>query len=195
MDDKQRTSRPGGSPDGGDGNSARPIRNLNLWIVITILGLLGMLAYLGMREAETDDISLGYFKNLIRGRDYYGKPLEKDGKPFKGSAIQQVQLTGHIAEGTLRQDVSPMAEPRFDGRGREIDPQPGQSLKRKFRVTLMNNPESLRDLEKELNDAGVPVSAVDTTGIAQLMNFLLLAFSIGILLFLFYSFRRSQNQA
>jgi cell division protease FtsH len=194
MDDKQRTSRPGGSPDGGDGNSARPIRNLNLWIVITILGLLGMLAYLGMREAETDDISLGYFKNLIRGRDYYGKPLEKDGKPFKGSAIQQVQLTGHIAEGTLRQDVSPMAEPRFDGRGREIDPQPGQSLKRKFRVTLMNNPESLRDLEKELNDAGVPVSAVDTTGIAQLMNFLLLAFSIGILLFLFYSFRRSQNQ-
>jgi cell division protease FtsH len=194
MDDKQRTSRPGGSPDGGDGNSARPMRNLNLWIVITIVGLLGMLAYLGMRGAETDDISLGYFKNLIRGRDYYGKPLEKDGKPFKGSAIQQVQLTGHIAEGTLRPDVSPMAEPRFDGRGREIDPQPGQLLKRKFRVTLMNNPESLRDLEKELNDAGVPVSAVDTTGIAQLMNFLLLAFSIGILLFLFYSFRRSQNQ-
>jgi cell division protease FtsH len=170
------------------------MRNLNLWIVITIVGLLGMLAYLGMREAETDDISLGYFKNLIRGRDYYGKPLEKDGKQFKGSAIQQVQLTGHIAEGTLRPDVSPMAEPRFDGRGREIDPQPGQLLKRKFRVTLMNNPESLRDLEKELNDAGVAVSAVDTTGIAQLMNFLLLALSIGILLFLFYSFRRSQNQ-
>jgi len=194
MDDKQRTSRPGGSPDGGDGNSARPMRNPNLWIVIIIVGLLGMLAYLVMREAETDDISLGYFKNLIRGRDYYGKPLEKDGKPFKGSAIQQVQLTGHIAEGTLRPEVSPMAEPRFDGRGREIDPQPGQLLKRKFRVTLMNNPESLRDLEKELNDAGVPVSAVDTTGIAQLMNFLLLAFSIGILLFLFYSFRRSQNQ-
>jgi cell division protease FtsH len=194
MDDKQRTSRPGGSPDGGDGNSARPMRNLNLWIVITIVGLLGMLAYLGMREAETDEISLGYFKNLIRGRDYYGKPLEKDGKPFKGSAIQQVQLTGHIAEGTLRPDVSPIAEPRFDGRGRGIDPQPGQLLKRKFRVTLMNNPESLRDLEKELNDAGVPVSAVDTTGLAQLMNFLLLAFSIGILLFLFYSFRRSQNQ-
>ncbi|MFM7741486.1 MAG: ATP-dependent zinc metalloprotease FtsH [Planctomycetota bacterium] len=194
MDDKQRTSRPGGSPDGGDGNSARPMRNLNLWIVIIIVGLLGMLAYLVMREAETDDISLGYFKNLIRGRDYYGKPLEKDGKPFKGSAIQQVQLTGHIAEGTLRPEVSPLAEPRFDGRGREIDPQPGQLLKRKFRVTLMNNPESLRDLEKELNDAGVPVSAVDTTGIAQLMNFLLLAFSIGILLFLFYSFRRSQNQ-
>jgi cell division protease FtsH len=194
MDDKQRTSRSGGSPDGGDGNSARPMRNLNLWIVITIVGLLGMLAYLGMREAETDEISLGYFKNLIRGRDYYGKPLEKDGKPFKGSAIQQVQLTGHIAEGTLRPDVSPIAEPRFDGRGRGIDPQPGQLLKRKFRVTLMNNPESLRDLEKELNDAGVPVSAVDTTGLAQLMNFLLLAFSIGILLFLFYSFRRSQNQ-
>jgi cell division protease FtsH len=170
------------------------MRNLNLWIVISIVGLLGMLAYLGMREAETDEISLGYFKNLIRGRDYYGKPLEKDGKPFKGSAIQQVQLTGHIAEGTLRPDVSPMAEPRFDGRGRGIDPQPGQLLKRKFRVTLMNNPESLRDLEKELNDAGVPVSAVDTTGLAQLMNFLLLAFSIGILLFLFYSFRRSQNQ-
>lgn len=194
MDDKQRTSRSGGSPEGGDGNSARPMRNLNLWIVITIVGLLGMLAYLGMREAETDEISLGYFKNLIRGRDYYGKPLEKDGKPFKGSAIQQVQLTGHIAEGTLRPDVSPIAEPRFDGRGRGIDPQPGQLLKRKFRVTLMNNPESLRDLEKELNDAGVPVSAVDTTGLAQLMNFLLLAFSIGILLFLFYSFRRSQNQ-
>lgn len=170
------------------------MRNLNLWIVITIVGLLGMLAYLGMREAETDEISLGYFKNLIRGRDYYGNLLEKDGKPFKGSAIQQVQLTGHIAEGTLRPDISPPAEPRFDSRGREIDPQPGQILKRKFRVTLMNNPESLRDLEKELNDAGVPVSAVDTTGVAQLMNFLLLAFSIGILLFLFYSFRRSQNQ-
>lgn len=170
------------------------MRNLNLWIVITIVGLLGMLAYLGMREAETDEISLGYFKNLIRGRDYYGKQLEKDGKPFKDSAVQQVQLTGHIAEGTLRQDVTLRAEPRFDGRGREIDPQPGQTLKRKFRVTLMNNPESLRDLEKELNDAGVPVSAVDTTGIAQLMNFLLFAFSIGILLFLFYSFRRSQNQ-
>ncbi len=167
------------------------MRNLNLWIVLTIVGLLGFLLFLAMQEAETDQISLGYFKNLIRGRDYNGKQILVDGRAID-TAIQQVQLIGHIAEGTLKHDAP--SEPRFDARGREIEPPPGQKLKRKFRVTLMNNPESLRDLEKELADAGIPTSAVDTTGLTQLLNFLLIAFSIGLLLFLFYSFRRSQNQ-
>ncbi|MFN5323013.1 MAG: ATP-dependent zinc metalloprotease FtsH [Planctomycetota bacterium] len=167
------------------------MRNFNLWIVLIVVGLLGILVYAAMQQAETDQISLGYFKNLIRGRDFKGNRILVDGRPIE-TAVEQVELIGHIARGTLKHDAP--AEPRYDPRGREVEPPPGQVLKRKFQVTLMNNPESLRDLEKELTDAGIPVSAADTTGLNQFLNFLLIAFSIGLLLFLFYSFRRSQNQ-
>ena len=167
------------------------MRNLNLWIVLIFVGLLGILVFAAMQQAETHQISLGYFKNLIQGRDFKGNRILHDGKPID-TAIEQVELIGHVARGTLK--YAAPAEPRYDSRGKEIEPPPGKSLKGKFQVTLMNNPESLRDLEKELTDARIPVSAADTTGLNQLLNFLLIAFSIGLLLFLFYSFRRSQNQ-
>lgn len=176
----------------GDNPSGRNLRNLNFWLLMMVVGAAIVFLMMAVNSSGVDEISLGYFRNLLRGKDFFGQTIEIDGQPIE-SAIQQVHFTGDkLATGILKYDVP--AEPKLDADGKLVPAEAGKKLSRKFRVTLLSNSDSLRELENELNRLGIPTSAAEEPNFAPFVTLLLIVFSVGLLVFMYVSFRRSQNQ-
>ena len=187
MDENQKDTE----RDSGD-TPRRPVKNLNFWILLIIMALLTGWLMMAMNGSDSEQISLGYFKNLIRGLDHSGNPIQIDGKPVD-TMIKDVTFSETFAYGILKYEAP--AEPNKDFRGNLVTPEKGAKLKNKFRVTLPINNESIAELQRDLEKYGVErFDVARPANPAQFITLLMIAFTVGLLLFMYLSFRRSQNQ-
>ncbi|HMP78565.1 MAG TPA: ATP-dependent zinc metalloprotease FtsH [Pirellulaceae bacterium] len=183
---------PNSKPQTHSQEARPPQRGLAAWLVFLTLGLMfAWLYFLIFGAAASDEISLGYFRNLIQGRDQFGAAIDVDGQPAT-TLIESVEFRGGTATGTFIKE--PPREAVFV-RGELKHPEPGAVLKKNFRVVLPTDGETLAEIQRELQRAGVARIAVQPQSNAAgwMMTIFFIA-SIGLLLFLVLSMRRAQNQ-
>jgi cell division protease FtsH len=162
-------------------------------LLLLLLSLIGFLLF-SFRSNQSSKVSVGYFRNLVKGLDYDGNPLtDVDGNPL-GSIIESIELpsgASNTAYGTFNRTVA--AEPQVDHTGAM---QPGRGeLKKRFSVELPPVPQTRDKIFEELSEAGV--KSISQQPASDLIGWYYLAFillSFGLLLFLLHSLRRSQNQ-
>lgn len=167
-------------------------RNLNFWIMLFLIGIVSVYLIVWMNSSNADRITWGYFKNLIDGKDSHGQPITHQGKPLE-TAIQSVE----VVDGTVRGSfvTEPPAESQYNAQG-ELEAQPSsKKLKKRFIVNLPPDPESLTELLRQLREKGVSrVDVLPPTNLLGLYTTLLVLLSLGLLLFMLISLRRTQNQ-
>ncbi len=173
--------------------SRLPTRSLNFWILVFIVGCLFAWMVFGLQNVDYSTISYGYFKQLIQGNDATGqKVLDPNGKDV-GCMIESIQLTEDGAYGTFKQ--IPMPEPKPDSKGELKDPDKSEKLKKKFYVKLPANEQTRSQIMAELESAGVKF--IDVQAPSNILNYytaLLILFSLGLLVMMFFSLRRAQGQ-
>ncbi len=171
----------------------RPARGLNFWILLFLIScfFVYVMSYVFFNDAE--QISLGYFKKLLKNQDYYGKQL-KDGNKKITQTIEFLKYEESTATGYFG-DFIPPREPYYNSEG-ELEPSKSSArkMKKRFRITLPLGEESRHALEAEVEAAGVSFDQAPANNILSYYTGLLLLFTLGFLLFMFLSLRRSQNQ-
>ncbi len=172
--------------------SKAPPRGLAVWIMFLLIGLMFAWIYYALFGATpTDEISFGYFRNLIKGRDQFGQPILIDEKPV-ATMIESVELRTGLATGTFVKE--PLRE-AVVVRGELKRPGPEDFLKKNFRVVLPTDGETLAEIQRELLAVGVTRLTVQPqSNTAGWMMTLFFIVSVGLLLFLILSMRRAQNQ-
>ena len=169
-----------------------PTRNPNLMIpLLFILVLILLMTFLWKDSSST--ISYGYFQNLLHGLDANGDELPADQlKP--GNIIEQITFTPGGARGIFR--VLPEEEFDFNSESERVNPPPGTKLKRRFNVDLPDDAPSRAKIINEVEEAGVSSISFEENASEILFWYYaaLIMFSLGLLLFMILSFRKSQNQ-
>ncbi len=172
----------------------RPSRSLNFWILVFVLS--AMLAWLifGMQNMDYSNISYSYLTNLIEGKDYNGEPILDDNKKPVGCLVETVQFSEQGAYGTFKK--APLPEPARRKSDGSIDKEnTPKEMKKKFYVGLDDQSKSREKLLKKLEDAGVKsISFPQSNSILNYYLGLFLLMSLGLLLLMFLSLRRAQNQ-
>ncbi len=175
-----------------DDKRPRPMRNLNFWMLLFLLGCLIVYLVVSYQTNQVSKISLSYFQNLIHGSDYSGKPLlNDDGKPL-GSLIEAVEFSQNGVYGVFK--TIPAPEPTYDAKGNLEAPKPDAKLAKLFYVELPPIPEARNTILEELKAANVNVRAQPISDMLSWYSFALIVFSLGLLTFMLFSLRRSQNQ-
>ena len=171
----------------------RPTRSLNFWILVFVLGSLIAWMLFGLNNLDYSRISSGYLLNLVDGRDYEGEEL-KDGE----CPVELVEIVEGGAYGYFYEDQIPEPEPirKADGSiNKEREP---RALKKKFFVGLNEkSSENLQNKIIEANRTREQEIHVDFPPSNNLLNYyfgLFLFISLGLLLLMFLSLRRAQNQ-
>lgn len=171
----------------------RPTRSLNFWILVFVLGSLIAWMLFGLNNLDYSRISSGYLLNLVDGRDYEGEEL-KDGE----CPVELVEIVEGGAYGYFYEDQIPEPEPirKADGSiDKEREP---RALKKKFFVGLNEkSSENLQNKIIEANRTREQEIHVDFPPSNNLLNYyfgLFLFISLGLLLLMFLSLRRAQNQ-
>lgn len=171
----------------------RPTRSLNFWILVFVLGSLIAWMLFGLNNLDYSRISYSYLLNLVDGRDYNGEEL-KDG----GCPVELVEVVEGGAYGYFYENQIPGPEPirKADG-SIDTERQP-RALKKKFFVGLNEkSSEHLQNKIVEANRARDQEIHVDFPPSNNLLNYyfgLFLFISLGLLLLMFLSLRRAQNQ-
>ncbi len=193
-DDKPART-PGSSKSGGEGerDDQRLVRSVNMWALLLVAALIALAFTLYFQDSSSR-ISLGYFKKLISGQDFGGQPLkDAEGVIVKGSNIQHVVLEESSATGTFV--VPPPPEPRLDAENNLVYPEAGSQLKKTFLVNIPPPDSADRSSLIELLDQN---GVFYTIGTSHNYNFLLsmlfISFMVGLLLLMFFTMRRAQNQ-
>ncbi len=173
--------------------SRPPTRNPNFLIPLVLLALLLLLLMYTMGD-NSSTISYGYFQNLLQGRDAAGKVInDDDGSPV-GCLIEHIVFTPGGANGVFKR--IPDAEPRYDSQGTRIEPKTDAKLKKQFHVDLPDDAPSRAMVIEQVKDAGVMSVKFEenTSDWIAWYYAALIMFSLGLLLFMIFSFRRSQSQ-
>ena len=188
MDDEKRENR-----SDSDDKRRPPTRSLNFWMVLFILGCLIVYLLVSFQNNQVSTIGVGYFRNLLKGQDFDGQPIEDvDGKP-RGSLVEAIEFTGQGAYGIFK--TIPPPEPTYDAEGNRQPPKPEAVLKKRFYVELPPNSQTLDKIIEEVDKAGVKsVKQQPANDILSWYTGAFLAFSLGLLLFMLLSLRRSQSQ-
>jgi cell division protease FtsH len=169
-----------------EGETSRMPRNLNFWILLFVVGSLIAWLVLSLRSFDNySTITLSYFKNLINGRDFNGESVKIEGEPVK-SFIESVEITDDGAYGTFR--IVPDPEPPRDGSG-----QPA-ALRKKFYVALPPYDQSRDEILKQLEAVGVQTTVRPASNAVNMYTAIFVLISLGLLLLMFLSLRRAQNQ-
>ena len=162
--------------------------------------LLLLLTYViaGLNSNDASPISYGYFRNLIAGLDAQGNKLiqdengEQPGEEL-GCAIEAIEFTEEGAIGIFKQ--IPPAEPKRDSKGQLREETKRDQLKKKFIVELPPGEEERSRIRDQLREAGVTsVRIRHSNNLIGIYTFMIILFSLGLLLFMFMSLRRAQNQ-
>lgn len=172
---------------------ARPARGINFWIMVFVIAALIAWMVFGLNNLDYSTISYSYLSNLVDGKDYFGQTLvDENGKPA-GNPIETIEFVEQGAYGTFFENRIPVAEPKRKSDGSiDTEAKPGD-LKKKFYVGL--DEKSKEQLLEQLKDAGVQSISFPQTG--NLLNYylgLFILISLGLLLLMFLSLRRAQNQ-
>ena len=172
--------------------SRPPTRNPNFMIPLLILvGLILIMIY--AFNDSTSTISYGYFQNLLEGKDADGNVMVNDSEEEHGCVIEQITITPAGATGTFR--TVPAPEPYYKD-GKKIMPGPDVKLSKQFSVDLPTDDPTRGEIMNQVEEAGIPSISVQNGGndIFAWYYFALIMFSLGLLLFMILSFRRSQSQ-
>ncbi|MEZ6095744.1 MAG: ATP-dependent zinc metalloprotease FtsH [Pirellulaceae bacterium] len=169
----------------------RPPRSSSFWLVIMIASMIGIMFLFLSQTDKPSQIRLSYFLNLLEGRDFNGDPIIVDDKPVH-TLIEEVEFADSFAYGTFT--TPPPPEPGVDKDGKIVQPESGEKLERKFFFVLPPNGESRNELEQRITSKGI---RFDIRPQSQALNYYTAFFvivSLGLLIFMFLSLRRSQNQ-
>lgn len=169
----------------------RPARGLNFWVLVFFIGALFAWLIFGLQNLDYSTISYSYLTNLIEGKDYDGEEiLNDDGKPI-GCLVETIEFVEQGAYGTFSK--IPMPEPKRKSDGSIDKDNTPAKLKKKFYVGL--NEKSKEQLLEKAQAAGVKSVAFPQSN--NILNYYLGLFvfvSLALLLLMFLSFRRAQNQ-
>jgi cell division protease FtsH len=169
-----------------------PTRSLNFWMLLFILGALVVFLIVSLQSNQVSKISLGYFRNLVQGLDYNDEQILNDDKEALGSLVEAIELTPQGAYGIFK--TIPKPEPTFDTEGNIKQPKPEAKLKKRFYVELPANAQTRDKIIAEAEAAGVKMSVQPASDMLGWYSAALIAFSLGLLLFMLISLRRSQSQ-
>ncbi len=189
MDNEKRDDR----SNSDDKQPRIPTRNLNFWMLLIILGCLIAWMLFSFQNSQTSTIGVGYFRNLLKGQDFYGKKLmDDDGKEIK-TLVEAVTITPQGVRGIFKSQ--PPAEPTYDSQQMLQVPPSDAKLKKTFYVELPANPQTRDKIIDEIYDVGInSIEVQPASEILGWYTFALIAFSLGLLMFMIISLRRSQNQ-
>lgn len=170
----------------------RPARNINYWMLILLLVALAAFVGISLFSTDADKITSGYFLKLLKNQDFYGEPVvDEDGKKVK-QVISYVLFED--SEGVGYYEFIPPREPFYNTKGELQEHRSTVQYKRKFRFNLPPGEEARRDLWAAVKEAGVNFDHKQPSNLLSFYTGLLLLFTLGFLLFMFLSVRRSQNQ-
>ncbi len=173
--------------------SNQPTRSLPIWMLLFALGCFLAYVLLTMNDGDQSRISYGYFENLLQGKDYRGEPVLDNGEPVD-CLIETINIADNTATGFLKQTTPPLpVEPTRNAEGERVMAKPDTFLKKRFIVNLPPSETSQDELLKRLKN----VSSVDIKQPSELGNYyvaMIILFSLGLLLFMFLTLRRTQNQ-
>ncbi len=171
--------------------SRRPARGINFWILLFLIGALFAYLLFGVQGMDYSTISYSYLNNLIDGKDYDGVEILDDDKQPVGCFVETIEFVEQGAYGTF--SITPNPEPKRKSDGTiDKDNRPAK-LKKKFFVWL--DEKSREKLQEKLLVAGV--KSIKFSQGNSLLNIYLAIFifvSLGLLLLMFLSLRRAQNQ-
>jgi cell division protease FtsH len=189
MDQEKRENR----ADSDERRQRPPTRSLNFWMLLIILGCIVVYLLVSFQNNQVSKISVGYFRNLLKGLNYYGQPIKnEDGEPV-GSVVAAIELTQSGAYGIF--EPIPDPEPTYDAEGNLKSPAKDKKLNKKFYVELPGNDQTRDKIMTEIEKAGVrSVKVQPSSDMLGWYSGALIAFSLGLLLFMLISLRRSQNQ-
>ena len=175
----------------GSEQERRPARGLNFWILVFVLSALLAWVIFGVQSMDYSNITYSYLSNLIEGKDYDGKDILDDNKNKVGCLVETVEFVENGAYGTFKKVPLPEPVRKADGSiDKENTP---KKMKQKFYVGL--DEKSREQLLRKLEEAGV--KSISFPQSSSFMNYTLgmfLLLSLGLLLLMFLSLRRAQNQ-
>ena len=130
---------------------------------------------------------------MLDGKDYNGVPLKDTNGNSLECAIESADFTGDHAIGFFH-NLELDLEPTRNSKGELIAAKRGSKLKNKFRVNLPDSDAARDDLLQRMNQAGVAVKFEPENDVLGYYTAMIILFSLGLLLFMFLTLRRSQNQ-
>ncbi|MEM7455437.1 MAG: ATP-dependent zinc metalloprotease FtsH [Planctomycetota bacterium] len=168
-------------------------RNLPFLIMLMVLAFALFMVFSGSVFNDADEISRHYFLNLLEGKDYDSADLEQDPGVNRIQSLEYWPDTG-IAKGVFTEP--PLAEPKKDSDENYIDSaiENRRQLKKKFTVQLSTNEQLLANDIDKVEARGVLAQPRQSSDLLGLYTTMIILFSLGLLLFMFLSLRRSQNQ-
>ena len=166
----------------------RPTRSLNFWILVFVLGALIVWMLFGLNNLDYSRISYSYLVNLIDGNDYNGVKL----KEGEGCPIELVEFFERGAYGTFYDGQIPPPEPARKSDGSIDTEREPPALKKKFYVGL--DEKSKEFLQEKLRTAKVSFDFPPENNLLNYYFGLFIFISLGLLLLMFLSLRRAQNQ-
>lgn len=170
----------------------RVVRGVNVWALILLITV-GLIAFAVIRNAGISTISMAYFNKLVEGKGYNGKKLEDgNGKPLEGSNIQSITLYETHADGTFF--VPPLPGPKTNSEGNLVYAEEGDKLNKNFRLNIPppESPDRSRFI-KLLEDNAVHYTIAPPSSWNTLLTTLFIGFMLGLLLLMFITMRRAQN--
>lgn len=173
-----------------ESNTRPPTRSLNFWIILILVG--SLLAFWVMSTLSLDEsqISYGYYTNLVKGLNFDGDIIKKDGKPV-GCMIDSAVVGDERISGTFKE--IPQAEPIVDSDGKIVEPKKDAKLKKKFFVKIPLNQQTRDKLLVQLEEAGVMINIQSGNSMLNYYTVMLILFSVGLVLLIFMTLRRAQN--
>lgn len=173
-------------------------RGSNLGIAILILGIVLLATYFfsGPRSSK---ITYSFLMNQIDGLDAKGNLItDEAGNEIKDEDgngvpnIQQVVINNYSAKGTFK---TPPAEPDSYQNGVLKEGRKNKRLEEHFIVSLPESDSKARDeLIAKLESANIPLEFEEPNNAISYIYILLSLFIVGIVLMMWVSYRRSQNQ-
>ncbi len=177
-------------PEATDG---RLIRGVNLWVLLLLMAV--VLFSLSMwASSGRSSITYAYLKKLIAGTNYANEPIkDPNGDPVEGSNIEAITLYETRAEGSFK--VPPPPGPKENAEGKLVYPDDGSVLNKKFTVVIPPSDSPARlELLSLLEQYDVYYSYAPPSNWNGLFTALLFGFMIGLVLLMFFTMRRTQNQ-
>ena len=180
-------------PNQKESEDRRMVRGVNIWAVLLLITV-SVIAYTMLTKARVSTISMAYFNKLVEGNGYNNKPIhDGDGKPIEGSNIEQITLHETDAYGTFV--IPPLPGPEINAEGDLTFPEAEEKLKKKFRLNISpaDSPERSRFIQLlDHNDVHFQIAPPSSWN--TLLTALFVGFMLGLLLLMFVTMRRAQNQ-
>ena len=178
-----------------ENNTRPPSRSINFWIILILVGSLLAFWVISTLSLDESQISYGYYTNLVKGLNFDGDVIKKDGKPV-GCMIHSAVVGDDRISGTFKNfddTATLLAEPIVDSDGKIVEPEKGAKLKNKFFVKIPANQQTRDKLLNQLEEAGVMINIQQGNGMLSYYWGMLLLFSVGLVILMFITLRRAQN--